>query len=77
MKIIGYADSMFTAQDGTVIEGMNIFCTETRKNVIGVACERVYISAQKLNDSGYIPSIDDEIEVLYNKYGKVAGIRPL
>ena len=77
MKIIGYADSMFTAADGTVVEGMNIYCTESRKNVIGSACERIYISAAKLNDAGYIPSIDDEIEVLYNKYGKVASIRPL
>ena len=76
MKVIGFVESSFTAKDtGAVIEGMNIFVTFENKRTTGSACDRLYVSRQRLEECGYYPSIGDDIEPLYNRYGKISGIR--
>lgn len=70
MTVIGYQRSRFTAKDtGEVIEGYNLYLTETRENVEGAACERVFLSAKKLG--GYVPVLNDELELVYNRFGRV------
>lgn len=78
MKVIGFSESSFTAKDtGAVIEGMNIFVTFESSRVTGTACDRLYVSRNRLEECGYYPSIGDDIEPMYNRYGKIAGIRTL
>lgn len=76
MKVIGFSESSFTAKDtGVLIEGMNIFVTFENNRTTGSACERLYVSRQRLDECGYHPSLGDNIEPLYNRFGKIAGIR--
>lgn len=76
MKVIGFAEISFTDKNtGAVIEGMNIFVTFENKRTSGSACDRLYVSRQRLEEYGYYPSIGDDIEPLYNRYGKISGIR--
>lgn len=77
MKVIGYKQSNFRAKDGTAVEGYNIYCTYPFNSPIadGEACERLYISDKRLNDCGYVPCVGDEVEVMYNRFGKVASIK--
>lgn len=76
MKVIGFADRTFTAKDsGALIEGMYIFVTFENKSTTGLACDRFFISRQRLDACGYSPSLDDDIDILYNRYGKISGIR--
>lgn len=77
MKIIGFAENSFTAKDGTLVNGMNIYCSYESDRISGVGCERIYVPMSRLEKGGYYPSLGDSIEVMYNKYGKVVGIRPL
>ena len=75
MKVIGFSERSFTAKDtGALIEGMNIFVTFENKSTTGLACERFFISQKRLDECGYNPSLGDDIEVLYNRYGKITGI---
>lgn len=70
MKVIGYQRSRFTVKDtGEVIEGYNLYLTEPREYVKGAACERVFLSLKKLD--GYVPALDDELELVYNRFGRV------
>lgn len=75
MKVIGFSERSFTAKDtGALIEGMYIFVTFEKKDITGLACDRFFISRQRLDACGYFPSLDDEIQILYNRYGKISGI---
>lgn len=76
MKVIGFSERSFKAKDtGALIEGMNIFVTYENYRTTGSACDRLFVSRQRLVDCGYSPSIGDDIEPLYNRYGKINGIR--
>ncbi len=76
MKIIGIRPAGFTAKDsGEYITGQNIFVTEPLSKGTGCSSERLFISDARLNQCGYIPSVGDEVEIGYNRYGKVASIR--
>lgn len=76
MKVIGFSECSFTAKDtGSLIEGMNIFVSFENKRTTGFACDRIFISRQRLEECGYYPSLGDDIEPLYNRFGKITGIR--
>lgn len=76
MKVIGFSERSFTAKDtGALIEGMNIFVTFENKYTTGSACDRFFISSKRLSQCGYDPTLGDEIELVYNRYGKISGIR--
>lgn len=69
MTIIGYRDSKFTTPSGENIQGVSLYLTEPRNGVYGLACDRLFVSTNKL--SGYIPVCGDEVQIFYNRYGKV------
>lgn len=76
MKVIGFCERSFTSKDtGSLIEGMYIYVSFENNRTTGTACDRLYVSRQRLDESGYYPSLGDEIEPLYNRYGKITGIR--
>lgn len=77
-KVIGYQNKDYSFQDpntGAQISGTgtNLFCVQDRKGVVGVSCFSVFVSSQKLDL--YDPAVGDEVEILYNRFGKVAGVR--
>lgn len=73
-QIIGVEDRTYTFDEGkTVVSGKNIYMTTQRDKVTGYACERVFVSSNKLGD--YVPRPGDYIDVLYNRFGKVQEIR--
>ena len=37
--------------------------------------DRIFLSKNKLNDLSFVPVVGMEVEVLYNKFGKVSTIR--
>ena len=78
MNVIGFSERSFTAKDtDALIEGMNIFVTFESKSTTGLACDRFFISQKRLNECDYFPSLGDEIELQYNRYGKITDIRLL
>lgn len=75
MKVVGFEDKRFKFDDGKTVSGQFIYLSEERDGVTGMACERVFLSDNKL--SGYIPVIGDEVEVSYNRFGKPQRITRL
>lgn len=73
MKLVGFKHVCFTAKDtGALIDGYNFYLTEERQDVEGVYAERIFVSKAKL--AGYVPHVGDEIEIVYNRFGKVARV---
>lgn len=77
MKVVGIRNVDFTAQDGNKISGMSIYCSyEITKNGEGYAVEKIFLSDRKMNDCGYVPSVGDEVNITYNRFGKVDRVEP-
>lgn len=76
MKLVGYRRSAFTAKDtGERISGYNLFLTGEDEKVEGVVTDRVFLSDARMN--GYLPRVGDDLEIIYNRYGKVSELRHL
>ena len=76
-KIIGCEHKNFTTQKGDTIEGVSLYVTDKIPPQRGEGCmgDRIFLSKNKLNDLSFVPAVGMDIEVLYNKYGKVSTIR--
>lgn len=72
MKIIGYKESNFTAENGTPVNGYDIWVGDERKDVVGLCNpHRQYVSVQCFARSGYTPMdlvVGDEINFNFRKY---------
>ena len=76
MKVIGIAERNFTSKDtGAFIEGFYIYVTFENNRTTGLASDRLYLSRNRLDQFGYSPSVGDDIDIQYNRYGKISGIR--
>ena len=74
MTVQGYRTYEMTAKDtGKELKGITVFCSFEDKNITGQGVEKFSLSDEKR--AGWVPTIGEEIEPIYNKYGKVDGIR--
>lgn len=77
MKVVGFERKSydFDGRDGRHVSGSGytLYLTDaTSENVTGVSTERIFLSDQKLRT--YLPAVGDNVNLEYNKYGKVGGI---
>ena len=74
-EIIGVQPKQFTTNDGVLIQGWNVWYTESRKGVDGVVADRVFVSDRVSNVSNFIPHVGDKVlSFAYNKFGKLSCI---
>lgn len=69
-QVIGIKEVNFKAQDGKEVSGLTIYIMYRLANVEGCAAERIFVSFDRL--SGVEPKVGDNVNVYYNRYGKVA-----
>lgn len=78
MKVIGIREVNFTAADGNKISGYSLFCSyPITRNGQGVAVDKLFLSDKKVAACGYFPELGDEINVQYNRWGKVEAVLPV
>ena len=70
MKIIGIRSSSFKGDKGEEITGKNIYVTFSLDKGTGLGCERVFVTDAKIADWPYNPVVGDEVEIVYNRYGR-------
>lgn len=74
-KVIGYQKIDFKDQKtGNQVSGYNLFLISEPEttNITGTKCEKIFISSQYVD---YTPALNDDIVILYNRYGKVSSIQ--
>lgn len=79
-KIIGIATTSFTPKDSTTpIEGTTVYTTEAidPKSGTGSKGDKFFLTRAKLSALDFTPAVGQDVEVLYNKFGKVATLRLL
>lgn len=75
MKVIGIKNVSYNRKaDNRLVEGVEIHYTYESKHVTGLGCDRAFISKSVIDDNmGAVPMIGSEIDLLYNRFGKVSG----
>lgn len=73
--LYGYERSDFTAKDGRQVVGYWFYLARPirQDRGAGSAFDKVYISQAKL-PGGQLPPLGSVVDILYNKYGKVASV---
>lgn len=75
--IIGVKLTSFITKDGTKVTGYNVFITEERSDVEGLAADSVFISDRVCNRSNFTPHVGDKIEYFaYTKFGSLTMVIP-
>lgn len=77
VRVIGYRDCGFTATSGEFIEGRTFYLAKDidAMHGMGVSVEKVFVADSKLKKFSISPAIGDDVEIVYNKYGKVVDFR--
>lgn len=76
--IIGVNAISFKGKDGNLVEGSSIYVTsplDPTKGGSGCSAEKFFLSKARLAELDFTPRVGDKIEVLFNRYGKVAAVR--
>lgn len=74
MLLVGYKNHSFKGKDGALVSGTTLYLMEEeRPDVKGNAVARVFLTDKKLGD--YVPTICDDVTLVYNRYGKVSAVR--
>ncbi|NCB74180.1 MAG: hypothetical protein EOM51_05490 [Clostridia bacterium] len=69
MKIIGVKRVDFTPKGEDPIKGYKVHCTLKAEDTAGLACESFFVSDTKA--AGWVPEVGREVELVYNKFGKI------
>ena len=74
MKVIGIALSSFKGDKGETISGYNVYFSYPLWNGDGEGAQREWVSDRVMATAERFPVVGDEVDVLYNKGGKVRGL---
>lgn len=75
LTIVGYRDMTFKGNDGQEVSGRKFYFTRTDPKIQGVETGSFFLSSNALNYVGYIPGVNEDVEVYYNRYGKVSVMK--
>ena len=73
MKVVGMRKFLYTSKKtGSTYPAANLFCTEERNNVNGVAAFDLFVNAERVPGDLQVGS---EIVCFYNRFGSIEEIR--
>ncbi len=75
-KICGIENVAFVGKDGSEVRGKRIHFTEAiaADRGVGEAGDRIFLSAAKLVTMDFTPVVGQDIDILYDKNGRVKGV---
>ena len=80
VKVLGIQPTSFTAKDtGKVVTGIYLHVGQDipAEKGRGVSVERLFVSSAKLETLSFELAVGQQIDLLYNRWGKIAGARLL
>lgn len=78
-KVIGIERLSFKGSDGTEVKGLNLYVSEAidPKRGQGERADRYFLSEAKIAALDFALAPGQAVDLLYNKFGKVATIKLL
>ena len=77
--VAGFRLVDFTGQDKKDVRGRTYYLSKAINTKLGegVEFEKAFFSDERLAAMSYQPAIGDQVEVLYNRFGRVNILRPV
>lgn len=78
VKVLGIQPTSFTAKDtGKVVTGIYLHVGEDipAEKGRGISVERLFVSSAKLETIGFELEVGQQIDLYYNRWGKIAGAK--
>lgn len=72
MKVLGVKDVNFKDEKGKSIQGVNVFVAYPEDGVDGLMTEKIFLSLEKFDTVCENIKPGMELEVVYNRFGKVS-----
>lgn len=72
-NVIGLKRRQYTNKKGREVSGYNVYLTYEDKCTDGHACLAEWCSCELVQDAGL--AVGDNVELLYNRYGRVESVR--
>lgn len=77
IKIVGVRDASFTGNDGKQINGTSYFYTMEDEKTEGLMAGKLFISSDNLAGCTVQPQVGQEVQVVYNRFGKAEDFLPV
>lgn len=80
MEVRGIKSIKFVSKEGNDISGNSLYLSyplDPANGGQGEGFEKVFLSSAKMAALPFKPSIGDEVELFYNRFGKVETIRAI
>ena len=74
-KCVGIRPSSFNGNDGQTVNGKNLYFVYPLESGEGHGTERVFMTVDKLSTCTVVPKVNDVVDIIYNRYGKVSDFR--
>lgn len=72
--VVGIQRREYTSKrTGALIRGYNVFCTFENEYISGCGVDTIWLSDSMYDAAGGL-GVGDDIEVMYNKYGRVSKV---
>ena len=77
--VAGWRRVDFTGQDKKVVRGRTYYLSKliAANQGEGVEFDKAFFSDERLAAMSYQPAIGDQVEVLYNRFGRIYLLRPV
>lgn len=76
IKIVGIRNASFAGSDGKQINGTSYFYTMPDDKTEGVMAGKLFISSDNLAGFTVQPAVNQEVRVVYNRFGKAEDFLP-
>lgn len=75
-KVIGIEEIHFTGKNGDEVHGKRVHFTDNidADRGVGEAADKVFLSAAKLAALGFTPAVGMDVDILYDKGGRVKAV---
>lgn len=72
MKVLGVRYIDFKDEKGKPIQGMNVYVAYPEDNVEGLMTDKIFLSIVKFESLCDVIKPGDELEVVYNRFGRIS-----
>lgn len=76
MKIIGILSVSFKGRDGKQVTGKTFYFAERipSDRGTGYSIEKAFLTEEKIARLSFVPQVGNEVQLLYNRFGKVESL---
>lgn len=74
MRVVGTRSVDFDDKQGRHISGLSLYVTHPETGVDGLVAEKLFVNAERLEASHYVPKVGDVINIIWGRNSRILGV---